>query len=108
MLAEAVVDVAGIILACATLITAAVGAITLYRQNGRQHASNAAASQSQLQELGVKLDSHTQKFIEHAEAEERNVDLIHKGLNALKEQDDVLFGMLVTVDSKVSKLKEKR
>lgn len=108
MLAEAVVDVAGIILACATLITAAVGAFVVYRQNSRQHAANTASATEQLQALGAKLDSHTQKFIDHAEAEERNVDLIHKGLNALKEQDDVLFGMLVTVDSKVSELKGKR
>ena len=108
-------DVAPIIIAVATLVTAVGGVIAILLQNKRQHTANQAVGATKIDEavgllvdgqtaLGAKLDAHLDRFDKHVGSEESTSKAIDNSLRGLRADNEVLFGMVVAVDSKVTTL----
>ena len=87
-------QIAVLIVAAATLITAIGGVIAILLQDRRQHASNQQASSTKIDEaVSLLAEGHA---------------VLANKIDAQAATSEVLFGMVVNVDKKVTTLANRR
>lgn len=98
MFRDTIPGIDGHIIALATLITAVSGVVAILVQNHKQHKKGALTNAHKIEEATTKLAA---RFDTHAAESAGRDKKLAKGLTVLKQDSDVLFGMIVNVDAKV-------
>ena len=93
-------DIAGIVASFATLVTAVVGSIILFRANTRQHDDNKVAAQDRIQEAVTELK---QTFDAHMHHVGHKFETVDKNFVKSFENQETMFAMIVDLDTKVTK-----
>lgn len=96
-------DVAGIVASCATFVTALVGGLILLRSNKSQHDNNATAVDDRSAEIKKLLADHMETVNNSLTVLGSNQEILHKGQERLHEGHEIMFNMIVELDSKVTK-----